>query len=971
MFFLLKNLGVPEENISSKRARLSDIWVVLENSLNKILEVTRQYPLLIFDFDRNTGTGKLVQDAIAQVLSIVRKRTRVFILSRSEPSEVFIRIHTYGDLLKLGWAELRLTQDEALSLAEAYRSKDPGHDLSDEKVLQLHETAEGWITALKLFLEQSMAHPQMTAELIVDNTRPLIDEFFKTEIIDTLDCKERQVLSASALLPCIKPDQLNTWQSVQDAGKILGRLKKSGLFLENATADHKTFHMHSLFQSFLRHYASEIFTDDQQKVLYKQTADWYAHAGDSTVLPLLWHKAQAWDELVHYILEQSAQWVAQGQMNRLLDWINRLPQPIVSQHPWLNYWKGISLLMTDPAGARVFLEQAFLSFDGSNDSIGVYLAWGGIADSFKIESGDFKPTDEWIARYESLRERYPEFLSLEAQFCAYKILSLLLFHRPTHPQMPVWAAGALTFLHTHLDHPQSFMLGMDLMPYYTLMGDTTSVEMIYSLFKQRQNERDASIAERIYWCCLEAHYHWFKGEQALALERVNYGLNLGQKHQIKIFEPLLYSQAIYACLVVGEIDQAETFLAKIAEQSSHLGYFAGSHYYFLSSKIKQQRDDLHTALKYAKLSIELAEKAEAPTGIVQARTQAAHLLACLGSSAESNKHLEMAEQFAESIHSLSITFLTLVTRALIAFEHNDIQFGRKVLADALEIRQKIGGMGFGYWGPKQLVRLFAEALKAGLEIDYVKQRIRQYRLQPRLEDQIVEQWPWPVRIYTFGRLSVVINEKLLQFNGKGQRKPMDLLIYLLSRGGRSVNQVELCDALWPDADGDTAYRSLITTLQRLRKLLIEPKAVELTNGYLSLNNTYVWVDAWTFERLLSNTNQNHKSNQIQSTQLIEEALRLYKRPFLEKIDESWIVPLRDRLRIKYRHHCLELCHQLEMQHDTTKATAIYLQAIGADETSDFFAGQLIDHYRKIGREDEIENLLQQLKSLKTKTPEGD
>jgi len=45
---------------------------------------------------------------------------------------------------------------------------------------------------------------------------------------------------------------------------------------------------------------------------------------------------------------------------------------------------------------------------------------------------------------------------------------------------------------------------------------------------------------------------------------------------------------------------------------------------------------------------------------------------------------------------------------------------------------------------------------------------------------------------------------------------------LIAMGGRQVPQTRLADLLWPDAEGDAAYRALITTLQRLRRLIGEP-----------------------------------------------------------------------------------------------------------------------------------------------------
>lgn len=193
----------------------------------------------------------------------------------------------------------------------------------------------------------------------------------------------------------------------------------------------------------------------------------------------------------------------------------------------------------------------------------------------------------------------------------------------------------------------------------------------------------------------------------------------------------------------------------------------------------------------------------------------------------------------------------------------------------------------------------------------------------------------------------------LRFSGKAQRKPLELLMALLALGGREVPQAKLADALWPDSEGDAAYRALITTVQRLRRLLGHPETLVFTEGALSLDPRYAWVDSWAFERLLKDAEAAPKTGEGPTAQaLCEQALSLYHGPFLHRSDAPWAVSLRERLRARYLQHLLALGQAWEGADRVEAAAGLYLRGIEADELLEAFYQALIRCYRKLGREGE-------------------
>jgi LuxR family transcriptional regulator, maltose regulon positive regulatory protein len=153
---------------------------------------------------------------------------------------------------------------------------------------------------------------------------------------------------------------------------------------------------------------------------------------------------------------------------------------------------------------------------------------------------------------------------------------------------------------------------------------------------------------------------------------------------------------------------------------------------------------------------------------------------------------------------------------------------------------------------------------------------------------------YPLWVFTLGRFSVARNAKPISFAHKAQCRPLLLLKALIALGGRGVSSDHLASILWEDADADAAHAACKTVLHRLRKLLAEDAAILLSDNHLSLNPDKVWVDAWAFERALSQ-NLSSKSPEADG----EAALAMYHGPFLGEDAAPWALPMREKLRAKF------------------------------------------------------------------------
>ena len=252
----------------------------------------------------------------------------------------------------------------------------------------------------------------------------------------------------------------------------------------------------------------------------------------------------------------------------------------------------------------------------------------------------------------------------------------------------------------------------------------------------------------------------------------------------------------------------------------------------------------------------------------------------------------MGRRVGASIKNALIEYAYQLFSAFIALDTGGKNHALYHLAAGMRLGQQHGYMHFFFFPPRVISKLCSIALGAGIETEYVRILIERNELSPDPSWRDAESWPWPIRIYTLGRFSVVKQGTALQFSGKAQKKPLELLKVLISLGGRDVSEARLADALWPDAEGDAAAQALATNLFRLRKLIGE-QAIRRQENRLTINPAFCWVDCWAFERLSSESPGD-------SQRCLEKLRKLYQGPFLDGTDDApWAQSMRERLQARF------------------------------------------------------------------------
>ncbi len=200
-----------------------------------------------------------------------------------------------------------------------------------------------------------------------------------------------------------------------------------------------------------------------------------------------------------------------------------------------------------------------------------------------------------------------------------------------------------------------------------------------------------------------------------------------------------------------------------------------------------------------------------------------------------------------------------------------------------------------------------------------------------------------IRVHTLGRFTLVKDGAALVFDGKkAPTQPLTLLKALIALGGREVRVETLAHVLWPETAGDAAAQNVATNLFRLRRLLGDD-AVGRQDGRLTLDPERCWVDAWAFERAVTDGEAGPVS-------VPDRGLALYKGCFLRgDLDCGWAQPLRNRLRSKWCRLLGREAQRYIEAGDPEGAVAVYERALETDDLAEEVHRALIQCHIALGR----------------------
>ncbi len=923
--------------------------------------------VLVFDNFQDAPEESPFADVLCAGLSALPEGVRTIIISRGSAPAAFARLQAGGKVAAVGREEIRFTPDETRELLRLRGIENP----REEVVRNMQVMTEGWAAGLVLMTET--ARQGGGAPFLPEHAaREDVFAYFAGEIFEKTDDDTRELLLCTSFPPVVSVPLALALTGNAAAESVLEGLYQRNYFIVRHEQDPPVYQYHPLFREFLMERAQARYGPDVVGGIQRAAAAHLEEGGRTDAAAGLYFDAQDWGNLARLVVRHAGALTAQGRGKTLERWLYAMPGEVALRDPWLVYWQGICRMPFDLRESRLRLEQAYGLFKERNDAPGLYLSWSGIVETYVYAWSDFHPLDHWISEIETLLRTNPEIPAPEIEArVASAVFCGLMYRQPHHPDLPRWEARLGAIIDSAADIHLKLTVGSHLVFYYTWWnGDQAKAALLVNALRHAVASSEISPLSRIVWRAIEAACAWMTGDNAACLEAASDGLRIAGETGVHLWDFMLLAQASFGTLTAGDLDAAAAVHRKMAFITGTGRKLDIAHYHFHLGWEALCRRDLPLALEHMEKGLRTAEETGEPFIGAFIRMAVAEVLIELGECERPKELLERSRRAGRSMRSNTVEYQYLWVEALRCLACGDEEGGLRNLAGHLAVSRQYGILNHAAWRESVMAPLYARALGAGIEVEQVRMLIRKRRIAPPDANAVngtgtaegeerraggrrpvpcpassfcrVENWPWQVRVRALGGFTLEKDGNILQFGTRPPRRPLALLKLLASRGGKAVAELELTDALWPDAEGDAAHSAFTTTLQRLRRLIGE-QTVILRDGKLSLDGSRCWVDAWEFERMLeaAGCGAKHAEPARRGAEgnggrsAIEKALALYAGDFLSGEDRfAWALPYRETLRMRFLSCLQKLAASWERAGNWKAALEVYRRGLDRDELAE-------------------------------------
>ncbi|MEK6209665.1 MAG: BTAD domain-containing putative transcriptional regulator [Pseudomonadota bacterium] len=896
---------------------------------------------LVLDNYQEVLPEQTFHQVVAEAIAEVPPGLAFVAISRRDPPEAYVRLIANENVQLVEWEELKLTMEETRAIAS------PRAGIADEEIRQLHNLCGGWAAGLTLLLEHKRKHTAGLDPRHADGVDAIF-EYFAKEIFDRLPQDTQRFLVGTAFLPRVTAPVAQALTGNAGAGAILEDLYRRHLFTHRRPGDVPTYQYHALFQTFLRARARTLLSGTEERVLASHAGRLLEDNGLIDDAILLYREAGEWESAGRLIRSAAPSLLAQGRGQTLREWIGALPMERAESDPWLVYWLGASLIAVDQQKARLRLEHAFERFESNGDLVGQALAACGVIDTYYFEWSEFGSMPRWIATLERIMSSGPILESRETELHVYSSLIIaMLYAQPGHPLLPKCVERATEMLELDMDVNHRVMAATFLLSYCALACDFERGRRIVAKVEPLLGHAELSPLNQVWWRTRLGYFLWNLTDYEGAARVLDEAEEIDEAHGLvglRSAKLLMLNYRSLAALGLEDFKTGEDCVRRKEALYNIWRRMGDWHRVWLKIQFELGRGNAKPAFEDAADAVKAANE----SGMVY--IQILSLFAEARGHADFGSHSKVLENLQQAGVLTKDTCLEHIeseiplTEAYSLLRRGDRERGLPCLARGLAHARQTGYSYHLRWCSTMQV-LCAEALAAGIEVDYVREVVKKYRLRPPSNE--VEQWPWPVRINTLGGFEIYRNDERLEFSGKVPKKPLMLLKALIAFGGRNVPEERLMDALWPDEEADAARKSLDITVLRLRKLLGSHEAIVVSEELIGLNPQLCWVDVWAFERRIAQTEAAEGEAGLSAA---AAAVALYRGNFLPTdTDEPWTVKARERLRVKFVRLVETVAQSDEAAGHWEKAMAHYLKGLEADDLVEAFHLGLMRCYRALGR----------------------
>ncbi len=896
---------------------------------------------LVLDNYQEVAPQQQFHQVIARAIDEVPASSTLIAISRRDPPDCYARLIANDNVALLDWEDLRLTLEEVVEIAGARGQTGLA------ALRALHEQAGGWAAGLVLMLEH--LNTQVEQSEVAAQSREALFGYFAAIVFNRVSEDVRRFLMLTALLPQVTASAGHALTGNPDATSILDTLYRHRLFVHRRPGATPTYQYHALFQQFLRSQALTCFETDELRRLKTEAAALLEKEQPEAALDL-YFEATAWDEASRIIVALAPKLIAQGRWQTLQEWVLMLPEKQVRANPFVRYWLGCSKVLVDPVAARPVLEDAFRTFVKTGNELWQILCSAAILEAICYEFSNFPEIDRWLDHIAPLLAKKLELPTVEDELKLHSAIVMgATIRAPEHPLLANSVARVEELLMQPLD--VNLKLGAaTMLHFFSHLAVEPAAERIASQeAAPLVGLNHAAPIRAARFLTVEGYTHYMHGRYGDALSCFDRAIAITAEHRL---DDVMLNAEIFRALCqcrAGMLEQAEQSVHRLEKIKHPLKDLRIAPLCFLKGILACKQGHFEQAREHVLETLNMPRRPGMFVAELHMLIICANILVATGDYVRATELLQQARDGIIGPVTSHFVAVIAMNQAWLAHRQGYMARRDELLREALRSANDDRSRMRLRWYANALSELLPVALTQGIEPEIARNLARAFDIRPEPLD--IEQWPWPIKIYTLGRFGVVLRDKPLNFPRKTPRRLIGLLKALVSLGVREVPEQKLIDALWPDEEGDAARHSLTVALHRLRHLLGDARALRVEDGTVSLNRERVWIDALEVDQVFTVAKSSPgRSDRVAVDQAIKTVSALYQGSFLPAdTDAPWSVSMRERLKAGFVQFVSNYGCRLESSGHWEEAADWYRRGLAADDLSESFYQGLMRCHLGTGR----------------------
>ncbi|KAF0109067.1 MAG: hypothetical protein FD146_111 [Anaerolineaceae bacterium] len=775
--------------------------------------------------------------------------------------------------------------------------KNYGVELGDEEVDALAHRTEGWITGL-LLAGTAPGAPDLTRAARASGVD--LDAYFDQQVFAPQPPAVQEFLLQTSLLEefdaalCDAVLGVGEWQSMLDT------VRRGNLFVLSVGPDNKWLRYHQLFRDFLQARVEARSPQTAQAIL-SRLAGVSEENGDWERAFHIYRQNGETESLAGLVERAGTPLIQEGKFITLGNWLESLPEALISQRPGLLSLRGVTLLVRGKAGQSLPLfDEAVSAFRIRSDTPGLALALVRRAAAQRL-LGDYAASLSDAEETLQIPADSDEMLANHAEAMRLKGCGLLRLGQPF--QALDWLERSLS-LYRRVDAARSIPIALsDLGMALRAVGQTSAACETYEKAHILCKEQGHLPMQAGLGNSLGVLYHSL-GEYETAVQYFEEGLKSARRSGYLRNEALILASLGDLYIEIGDHEASAQAFEKVETFARQYNDHFLLYYALLAraglARLAGTFDRARTLLEDAR-----AEASSRASNYEQGLYELEHgrLDLATGDPAGAVSRLQAALAHFETGGLVLETGWTRLWLAAACAASGDRDAARACL-DAVEELITRGASLHSLGMTAHQVRERLEAVEAEAGQRSVLKRLleaaapTQARL-PRLRKHLrrmTSAVPLPsprLVIRAFGRGQVRVGGQVVTNERWKTRSVRELFFFLLNTPD-AVTKEQICAQFWPDESPARVRQRFKNDLYRLRSALGAEAILFDGERYRFNAGMDYEYDVEVFEDCLRRVGRS--ADNAEKIRLVAEAAELARGPFLEDMDGEWIEPERERLR---------------------------------------------------------------------------